>query len=589
MLHYRKWLNLASKMLAFAEHAINSLRPGCLLPVLLLGLCACSTTPKVTLQPKAATVLTQPENFQLWYQQLQTQTTAVQLEQCQHRLDHQTKPTDHSLQQLACALQLLPQSLPAATKSQVVAWYQRGLESLVRSQLTQGKWQRRHTDFRLQLQLPTDESGLPFTRYTEVADLMFREPWITPAAPDPNGIGLVLAAERAYSQQPSDQNYPREGIFRAVTVLATQLYFDPRGQLQIQLTGYYLTDPKSVLFGKHSYPLQYDSATAYLLLLREARIEQAEWTALFDGNNSSYDFGIYSIAPLSGSKIPILMIHGLHSSPMIWLRLSHAIYADPALSARYQIWHAFYPTGAPPFFNAMRLRAQVDELRARLQQQIAMPADLPMVLIGHSMGGIIAKTFIVDPEFRLWDQTFLRRPEQLPRDHRDFMRYQDVFIFKPRPYVQSVFFLDTPHHGAEMAETWYSRLASAWIRLPSIFSDLNRRVFKNLSYDLVTPQMKGYLKNDGPTSVDVLSPQHPLLKEIAKLPYQKPIYSIIGSTSTPFCYNEKSCAQLNDSVVPFFSAHQSQAQEQIIVLSEHNSYQSPDAIAFILKKLREQM
>lgn len=237
----------------------------------------------------------------------------------------------------------------------------------------------------------------------------------------------------------------------------------------------------------------------------------------------------------------------------------------------------------------MRLRAQVDELRARLQQQIAMPTDLPMVLIGHSMGGIIAKTFIVDPEYRLWDQTFLRRPAQLPHDQQDFLRYQDVFIFKPRPYVQSVFFLDTPHHGAEMAESWYSRLASAWIRLPSVFSELNRRVFKNLRYDLVTPQMKGYLKNDGPTSVDVLSPQHPLLQEIAKLPYQKPVYSIIGSTSTPFCYNEKSCAQLNDSVVPFFSAHQSQAQEQIIVLSEHNSYQSPDAITFILQKLREQI
>lgn len=559
------------------------------MPALLLGLCACSTTPKVTLQPKAAAELTQPENFQLWYQQLQTQSSSVQLEQCQKLLNHQTKPSDHSLQQLACALLLLPQSLPAVSQSQVFAWYQHGLESLVRSQLRYGKWQQRHADFRLQLQLPTDESGLPFTRYTQVADLVFREPWITPAAPNPQAVGLVLAAERAYSKLGSDQNYPREGIFRAVTVLATQLQFDQQGKLVITLQGHYLTDPKSVLFGEQLYPLQYDSATAYLLLLREARIDQAEWTALFDGNNSSYDFGIYSIAPLSGSKIPILMIHGLHSSPMIWLRLSHAIYADAELSARYQVWHAFYPTGAPPFFNAMRLRGQVDELRLKLQQQLAMPEDLPMVLIGHSMGGIIAKTFIVDPEYRLWDQTFMRRPEHLPRDHRDFMRYQDVFIFQPRSYVQSVFFLDTPHHGAEMAESWYSRLASAWIRLPSIFSDLNRRVFKNLSYDLVTPQMKRYLKNDGPTSVDVLSPQHPLLREIAKLPYQKPVYSIIGSTSTPFCYNEKSCAQLNDSVVPFFSAHQSQAQEQIIVMSEHNSYQSPDTIAFILKKLREQI
>jgi hypothetical protein len=582
MVYHPLCLTLKSKLQAILRH-------GTLLPALLFGLSACTTAPKVIVQQKVLSTplvtISDPEHFRQWYQHLQSETPSAQLALCQIAL---TSAPSSAFHQLACGLTLLPHASNITERSQALRWYQTGLEFLVRSQLQQGKWQPRHRDFQLQLQLPTDESGLPFTRYTQVADLVFREPWIAPAAQNPQGVGLVMAAERAFSKQATDQNYPREGIFRAVTVLATHLHFDDQNQLQIQLTGYYLTDPKSVSFGKQSYPLQYDSATAYLLLLREARIDQAEWAALFDGNNSSYDYGIYSIAPLSGSKIPILMIHGLHSSPMIWLRLSHAIYADPELSAKYQIWHAFYPTGAPPFFNAMRLRAQVDELRARLQLQLAMPADLPMVLIGHSMGGIIAKTFIVEPEYRLWDQTFMRRPEKLPRDHRDFMRYQDVFIFKPRPYVQSVFFLDTPHHGAEMAESWYSRLASAWIRLPSIFSDLNRRVFKNLSYDLVTPQMKRYLKNDGPTSVDVLSPQHPVLREIAKLPYQKPVYSIIGSTSTPFCYNEKSCAQLNDSVVPFFSAHQSQAQEQIIVLSEHNSYQSPDAIAFILQKLRAQ-
>jgi len=539
----------------------------------------------VTIQSKPAPTLQQPAHFQIWYLKLQAQSAVDQFNSCQQLLTPEPAP-DQALQQLACALELLPNSLPPDTKNQVLSWYQTGLEQLVRSQLQHGRWQT-SGNVQLQLSLPTDESGLPFERYSLVKDLVFREPWIHAAPARPGEIGLALAAERPFSRRDVDQNYPREGIFRAVTVLVTDLAFDAQDRLQIHLTGYYLTEPKSVQFAGQSYPLQYDTATAYLLLLREARIDQAEWTALFDGNNSSYDFGIYSIAPLSAHKIPILMIHGLHSSPIIWLRLSHAIYADAELSAKYQIWHAFYPTGAPPFFNAMRLRIQVDELRARLQQQIGMPEDLSMVLIGHSMGGIIAKTFIVDPQYRLWDQTFLRRPAQLPQDHQDFLRYQEVFIFKPRPYVQSVFFLDTPHHGAEIAESWYSRLASAWIKLPSIFSDLNRRVFQNLSYDLVTPQMKRYLKNDGPTSVDVLSPQHPILREIAKLPYQKPVYSIIGSTSTPFCYNEKSCAQLNDSVVPFFSAHQSQAEEQIIVLSEHDSYQSPDAIAFILQKLRE--
>ncbi|MDZ7870834.1 MAG: alpha/beta fold hydrolase [Rheinheimera sp.] len=283
------------------------------------------------------------------------------------------------------------------------------------------------------------------------------------------------------------------------------------------------------------------------------------------------------------------MIHGLNSSPMIWLKLSHAIYRDPQLAAHYQVWHAFYPSGAPPFFNAMRLRHDVDQMRNELQQRVGLANQVPMVVIGHSMGGIIAKTFIIDSGMALWDETFLFRPEAWPGKDADLQRYRDVFLFKARQDVDSVFFLDTPHHGAEIAEAWYSRLASKFITIPDMFAKLNRKLFQRIRLETVTRQMQPYLSDGGPNSVQALSPHHPLLQKIATLPYQRPVYSVVGSDDKPFCYDEGACARLSDSVVPFFSAHEPRAEAQIIVPSEHNSYQSPAAISFILQQLRARL
>lgn len=500
--------------------------------------------------------------------------------------DADCAPSASALTQLLCLHQRLAQT---PTEQEValstLAQYNLALSSVISQHLPAGKWQPHGQGYQLRLNLPLDEHQQPFTRYSLLRQLQFEDPIYQPQPPLPDELGVPLVAERPNTEQDFDRHYPQEGIFRSVTVTLQQVTIE-NGIITLALQGHYLTEPRQSAFAGRSFPLSYDPATATLLLLREARIHQSALQALLDGNKPGYRFGIYSPAPIRADRKPILMIHGLNSSPYIWLKLSHAIYRDPELSAKYQVWHAFYPTGAPPFFNAMRLRADVDAMRLQLQQQAGFAADTPMILIGHSMGGIIAKTFIVNSEMALWDQTFRFRPELWPVDDPELRRYRDVFLFKARPYVEAVFFLDTPHHGAEVAEAWYSRLAARLITLPQMFARLNRKLFQRMQYERVTPQMRPYLSDGGPNSVQVLSPQHPLLRTIATLPYQRPVYSVVGSNTQPFCYNERTCAQLNDSVVPFFSAHEPRAEQQIIVKSAHDSYQSDDAIAFILQQLK---
>lgn len=465
---------------------------------------------------------------------------------------------------------------------------QSALQQLVQHHLVDGQWRVKGKGYQLQLDLPTDEHGMRFKRYTPVQQLQFADAAYQPAPQDPAAIGVALVAERPHSKKAFDQYYPREGVFRSVTVTLQSIQVESQ-QLVIKLQGHYLTAPQQIEVAGRQVALSYDPASATLLLLRDARIDQSAFSALLNGNQPGYDYGIFSPGPIRSDRRPVLMIHGLNSSPMIWLKLSHAIYRDPILSAHYQVWHAFYPSGAPPFFNAMRLRHDVDQMRNQLQQSVGLSKQTPMVLIGHSMGGIIAKTFIINSGMALWDETFLFRPEAWPGKDKDLQRYRDVFLFHARQDVDSVFFLDTPHHGAEIAEAWYSRLASKLITIPEMFARLNRKLFQRIRIETVTPQMQPYLAGGGPNSVQVLSPQHPLLRKIATLPYQRPVYSVVGSDDKPYCYDERACAQLSDSVVPFFSAHEPRAELQIIVPSRHDSYQSPEAIAFIAQQLRQRL
>lgn len=210
-----------------------------------------------------------------------------------------------------------------------------------------------------------------------------------------------------------------------------------------------------------------------------------------------------------------------------------------------------------------------------------------MLMVGHSMGGIISKTLIQNTDYVLWDLSFTERPEQIGYAQKELDKIQDIFIFKARPYIDKVVFMDTPHGGSEYSESILAKMASWFINLPKNFTLILSNFILKLGPDKVTLPMREYLSGSGPHSVQVLSPRHPLLQGLNKLEYQRPVYSIVGSDGALSCKDEKSCSQISDGVVPFFSAHQAKAVQEIIVPSNHNSYQSPKAIEFLLQVLRQ--
>jgi hypothetical protein len=361
---------------------------------------------------------------------------------------------------------------------------------------------------------------------------------------------------------------------------------DTSSVLRVHLQFHLMELPRKISFGNLSHQLTYDLATPLLMLTEAGKIDSYELTGLFRSQDVEKKLGLYALERLSSEKKPILMIHGLNSSPLIWRRLSWAIYSDPELSAQYQIWHAFYPSGPPPFFNAMRLRMLFNDLLDEV-----FPADerseTPFVwLIGHSMGGIISRTFVVDSENKLWDKAFNVRSEQLGIPALELAEIEDIFKFSTQPTIEGVVFIDTPHKGSNQATGFIARLVSAVITLPKSMSRSIRSLWKAEGNNYVTPEMRPFVLASGPDSVRTLSPKNPLLMELSQLPPTVKSLSIIGSNRLADCSTFTLCPDLTDGVVPYASAHLPSATRELIVQSKHNSYQSGEAIALILEELK---
>ena len=503
-------------------------------------------------------------------------------EYCLHLQSQQTVGYQLHLLQLSCAQRWLALPLSVSQQEQATALYNAALMPLVRAAIT--GTDTRHLNVSLRFVADNDEQGQAFEHFYLAEDLQAYDSFITPITD--NGVGIRAIGQRENSHTGLDKYYPPEGVFRPLTILPVSIDFSDPVMPVLTLRAVF-TDTLFWQIGDQKYPLNSDPASAYLCLVEVAVADQLEQTGLFNADKVEDKLGIYAIEPPMPDKIPLLMIHGLNSSPLIWRRLSWAVFSDAELAKKYQIWHAFYPSGPPPFFNAMRLRHLADALRAHTSADAASVSLNNMVVIGHSMGGLIAKTFVQNSERALWDTTFYQPPDKLQLDANTLKTLQDILIFSARPYVSAAFFLDTPHRGADTADSWLARLASGLISLPSAMKNVFSKLWLGLTAEDIKPQMRTYMRGSGPNSVDVLSPRHPLLQQLSQLPFTVPVYSVIGNNNSERCQDVQQCPDMNDSVVPYSSAHLDNAAAEIIVPSAHNSYQSDQAISFILGMLRQ--
>ena len=164
--------------------------------------------------------------------------------------------------------------------------------------------------------------------------------------------------------------------------------------------------------------------------------------------------GLYMLRPYAPGKIPVVFVHGLAATPVAFLQAINDFQNDPTLSARYQFWVFIYPTGRPIVDSALRLREELGRAQATYG---ADPSFHRMVIVGHSVGGILAHMVVSDSGRDVWDMPLSVPPEALRASPATRATLDQLLFFHPLPYVRRVIFIATPHRGSRLANNMVGR------------------------------------------------------------------------------------------------------------------------------------
>jgi pimeloyl-ACP methyl ester carboxylesterase len=88
-------------------------------------------------------------------------------------------------------------------------------------------------------------------------------------------------------------------------------------------------------------------------------------------------------------------------------------------------------------YTAGPLRRDMDEVRQQFDPDRSDAAWDPMMLVGHSMGGLLTNLMVQDSGTRLWRLISDRPPEHLAGDSDECDRLRRALCFQPAPGGQS--------------------------------------------------------------------------------------------------------------------------------------------------------
>lgn len=291
--------------------------------------------------------------------------------------------------------------------------------------------------------------------------------------------------------------------------------------------------------------------------------------------------GICMLDSYDATRVPVLMIHGLRSSPRIWWPLTKLLFRDADFRRAYQVWHYFYPTGAPFLYAALELRRRLDDLFGNLTRELGR-APPKLILIGHSMGGLIARALTVDSGWHLWDAAFSSRPDGLQLPHQQRRQLEQILRFETLPCISRLILLATPNLGSDVARSWTAALARRLLELPkelrSVFQPLQHGSLAQIRRDLQDTFLHG-----GPSSIDALSPDYPVLVALASLPSTVPFHQIIGVSES------RRGSKGSDGVVTFESSALANAASTLTVPRRHGDFGAQDVLEEIRRILLQHL
>ena len=205
-----------------------------------------------------------------------------------------------------------------------------------------------------------------------------------------------------------------------------------------------------------------------------------------------------------------------------------------------------------------------------------------MVLVGHSMGGLLCKMVAVDSGDRLWRITSDRPVGELTGEVRDIELMRDCLIFGAYPGVRRVVYIATPHRGSQLDRGSFRAIGTRLVFLPDALRAAHHRlVAKNPPGLLPRAVPPGPAEQHRRAGVGLADPDGPLGTGPPAGPE-----SPYDHRGPPRAHRPGS---QTDGLVSYESAHVAGAASEKLVSAGHLCQDHPEVIGEVRRILLEHL
>ena len=371
------------------------------------------------------------------------------------------------------------------------------------------------------------------------------------------GVGAPLVAVSLSENPKFRQQYKLPRVYAPVT--AAIRFSGQNAELEF-------VDPMKsdrIALSRRSFPLAVDFSAPTAMLIARERPERLGFSRVMNPEKFADTARLCQLQQYDPNRTPVILVHGLQETGASWTPMINTLRNDPWIREHYQFWFFSYPSGYPYPYSAVLFRRDLDGIDR------AFPNHKRVVLIGHSMGGMICRLMITDTGDKIWRDFFATSPANTPLASDTRKLLEEAFVFKHRQEVQRVIFISTPHRGSKFASGWIGRIGASLVRTPQSFTSIYASAKPLLIADPAARPL-----NRMPNSVDTLEPNDRFVQAVDKLPITPgiPYHSIMGDRGRGDTPNS------SDGIVPYWSSHLDGAQSELIVNSDHGAQYNPQAI-----------
>lgn len=383
------------------------------------------------------------------------------------------------------------------------------------------------------------------------------------------GVGgtLVSYSPKESELYADDPNVVWEGRVSALTATVS---FPSKGRASVEIHDPNLETPVFLAGRRVKLAADYSTPLGYLGSF-SARGDVG-LRALFKPTDNERVRTLTMLESYKSDQIPVVLIHGLMSTPSVWTDVYLSCIEDERLRKNFQFLAYRYPTGYGIGLNGREFRDSYRAFVAKYEPSGRNPAINQTVLVGHSMGGLLTSLSIRSSGNTVWDQVAERRPEELDLDPEVLNDLKSKTFFEPLSEVSRAVFMATPHRGSDIATGFAGKLGVSLIKIPTkvlgsvagvATGDL--RGFNELGLDIISHKT---------TSIDHLEPNAWELETLLDLPISSRTrtHSIIGMEK------EKPLEESTDGVVPYWSSHLDGVESELVVESDHYVPEVPEGI-----------